>query len=126
MARILVVDDEPLIRTVLMRALRPEHEVVSVSDGGQALALLRSREHFDVILCDLSMPVVGGGLVYFEAALLAPQLAKRFVFLFGGTTTHGDRSLLEGVDQPKLEKPFTIAELRAAIDAVLSTPLATG
>jgi CheY-like chemotaxis protein len=118
-ARILVVDDEPLVRTTLVRLLQADHDVVCVADGGRALALLRSGEHFDVILCDLSMPEVGGGLVYFESGLLAPQSTKRFVFMYGGATTERDRQLIEGLDQPRLEKPFTIAELRAAIDEVL-------
>ena len=118
-ARILVVDDEPLLRSALARVLRDDYDVVTVGDGARALALLRSSEHFDVILCDLSMPLVGGAVVYLEAGLVAPETTARFVFMHGGATTAADRSLLHGLDQPTLEKPFTNAEMKAAIEAIL-------
>lgn len=118
-ARILVVDDEPLLRSALARVLRDDYDVVTVGDGARALALLRSSEHFDVILCDLSMPLVGGAVVYLEAGLVAPETTQRFVFMHGGATTAADRSLLHGLDQPALEKPFTNAEMIAAIETIL-------
>ena len=118
--RILVADDEPSIRALLVRLLGATHEVVTVADGSQALALFRSGAQFDVVLCDLTMPNVGGALVYFEVSLLRPEQADKFVFMHGGTTSEGDRALLAGLDQPRLEKPFSIAQL----DAVISTMLA--
>ncbi len=118
--RILVADDEPLIRTLLQRSLEDTYDVVCVGDGGQALALLRAGGKFDAVLCDLSMPVVGGALVYFETALLAPQQARRFIFLSGGATAESDRALLEGLDRRRLEKPFSLAALRSAVAGVVA------
>jgi CheY-like chemotaxis protein len=118
--RILVADDEPSIRALLVRLLGPTHDVVTVADGSQALALFRSGAQFDVVLCDLTMPNVGGALVYFEVSLLQPAQAEKFVFMHGGATSEGDRALLAGLDQPRLEKPFSITQL----DAVISTMLA--
>lgn len=118
--RILVADDEPLVLKTIERLLGAEYALTSVNDGAKALALLRAGERYDVVLCDLSMPEVGGALVYFETALLAPEQARRFGFIFGGTTTHTDRQLLDGLDQPRLEKPFTSRELRGMIETILA------
>lgn len=118
--RILVADDEPLVLKTIERLLGTDYAVTSVDDGAKVLALLRAGERFDVVLCDLSMPEVGGALVYFETALLAPEQARRFGFIFGGTTTQTDRALLDGLDQPRLEKPFTSAQLRGMIATILA------
>jgi DNA-binding NarL/FixJ family response regulator len=60
--RVLVVDDQPLIRRglAMMLATEPGFEVVGqAADGGEAIECVR-REHPDVVLMDLQMPNVGG------------------------------------------------------------------
>lgn len=60
MARILSVDDEPLIRTFLRVTLESAgHEVTAVASGAEALDRLRA-ETFDLILLDLMMPGMSG------------------------------------------------------------------
>ena len=105
--------------SLIERALGTDNDVLCVDDGDKVLALLHAGERFDVVLCDLSMPTMGGALVYFEAALLAPEQARRFIFLTGGATNPGDQLLLDRVQQPTLDKPFSIVELRLVIDGVL-------
>lgn len=59
-ARILVVDDDESIRTLLAEFFREEgYEVRTAVHGRQALDLI-SESPFDVILTDMSMPVMGG------------------------------------------------------------------
>lgn len=118
-ARILVADDEPLIVALIERTLGKEYELVCVGDGRKALALLHAGERFDVIVCDLSMPAMGGALLYFEAAVLAPEQAQQFVFVTGGATNSGDQALVDRAQQPTLTKPFTIAELRFVVEGML-------
>ena len=61
MARILVVDDEAFMRQYLEEVLEDEgHEVLSASDGREALRLLRDGAAPDVILLDLMMPGMNG------------------------------------------------------------------
>lgn len=119
-ARILVVDDDRLVLGAVTRALGVEHELVLAEDGTKALVLLGSDDVYDVVLCDLVMPHVGGAVIYEEIAMLRPELARRFVFMHCDAMTDYDRRLLELVDRPAIRKPFTAAALRHAVDELLA------
>ena len=114
-ARVLLVDDEPLIGRTVERMLAGEHEVVSLTSASAALDRLTSGEHFDVILCDLMMPEMTGMELYDALGERAPALRSRMVFLTGGAFTPAAEAFLERVARPCVNKPFGIAELRAAI-----------
>ena len=58
-ARILVIDDEPLIGVIVQRALRTL-DVSACTDAHEALAAIRGGRRYDVILCDLMMPAMTG------------------------------------------------------------------
>lgn len=120
-AHILVVDDDPHILHLIDRVLGSDHDLVLVDGGDAALALLRRGPKYDLVLCDLSMPKIGGAQVYTEVAAVRPEMAKRFVFLHGGATTDRDSALLERVDRPSLLKPFTVANLRFVVDGMLAS-----
>ena len=60
MAKVVVIDDEPNIRTFLDMLLRPQgYDVLLVDNGWRGLQLYR-QEHPDVILLDLNMPELDG------------------------------------------------------------------
>ena len=58
--KVLIVDDEELIRQLLFEALSDRHEVYTASDGQEAINLARSIA-FDLILCDYNLPDGNGG-----------------------------------------------------------------
>jgi signal transduction histidine kinase/CheY-like chemotaxis protein len=136
--RILVIDDEPMICSVVRRLLGDEHEVVAVSSVKEALARLdegqsaqdgdgdgdgegdgngdgEGKADFDVILCDLMMPDTTG--MDLHAALMAsrPTLASRIVFMTGGAFTQTGRQFLDSVPNARVEKPFNAAALKALV-----------
>jgi CheY-like chemotaxis protein len=81
--RILVVDDEPDVRTFLTAVLEDNGATVfSAADGDEGLALAR-KERPDLITLDLSMPGMDGGKV-FEAIRKDPELAKIRVCIITG------------------------------------------
>ena len=113
-ARVLVVDDEPLVGTVLRRTL-VEHDVTVVESARAALDRLASGERYDVVLSDLLMPELTGMDLYRAVAASRPELAGRFVFLTGGAFTPAAREFLETEKVEWVEKPFDVAALRAAV-----------
>lgn len=108
--RILVVDDEPLLGAVLRRGLR-QCEVVWASSGSEALTKFASGERFDVILCDLVMPGVGGDDLYREVQRTAPEDVDRIIFIAGGATTESARRFIETVPNHVVDKPFDLGRL---------------
>jgi CheY-like chemotaxis protein len=103
--RVLVIDDEPAIGRAIQRVLGAAHDVVVETSARLALQRLAGEPNFDVILCDLMMPNLGGVDVFASLSASAPELAKRIVFLTGGATTANI----------VLAKPFTSEALRRIV-----------
>lgn len=114
-ARILVVDDDRAIVIAFTRLLRAHYEVVGLTDARQALALILGGERFDVILCDLFMPGMGGVEFYGELTALDDDIAQRVVFLSGGAFTDSMQSFLERIPNQTVSKPFDSEKLLGLI-----------
>ena len=115
--RVLVVDDEPGVLEAIRRLLAREHDVTTASSGRLALELLADEPGFDLILCDLNMPELGGMQVHGELVRTRPELARRIVFMSGGVFTEASRAFLDSVDCPVLAKPFDPDELRSRVSS---------
>ena len=114
--RVLVIDDDPMVGTVIARTLAKEHDVVATISASDGLARLRGGERYDVILCDLMMPQMTGAELYTELHTFEPALAERMIFLTGGAFTTAARTFLDTVANAKLEKPFNTQELRGLVN----------
>ena len=111
---VLVVDDEPSIGLVLRRALR-EHEVVAVTRATEALEILGSGKHFDVILSDLMMPEMSGMDFHDELARRSPDAAERVVFMSGGAFTPAANAFLDRITNLRIDKPFDPHRVREIV-----------
>jgi nitrogen-specific signal transduction histidine kinase/CheY-like chemotaxis protein len=109
-ARILVVDDNDLVCKSIVRILRGQ-DVAVAEDGEQALKLLQSSQPFDLILTDVVMPRMGGIELYETLLARDPDLARRVVFMSGGTLTDRADDFFRAVRNRRIEKPFTSAQL---------------
>jgi CheY-like chemotaxis protein len=116
-ARVLVVDDHPLLLTYAMRALE-EHDVEGVRSAESALARVRAGERYDLIVCDVDMPGLGGHELHAVLWFDAPEQANRMLFTYGAIPEDAIGYLFE-VQNPKLEKPFAPDTLRAVVAARL-------
>ncbi|HXI55692.1 MAG TPA: response regulator, partial [Polyangia bacterium] len=114
-ARVLIIDDEPMIVSALRRSLGAEYNVTGLIDGREALARLERGERFDVILCDLMMPDLNGMDFYDELSRVAPDQRDRMIFVTGGAFTPRSREFLERVPNPRVEKPIDFQNLRSLI-----------
>jgi PAS domain S-box-containing protein len=118
--RVLVVDDDEKSALVVSRALAAEHDVAITHDADEALARIDQQHHgFDVIICDMMMPVKTGVEFFADLAERDPEQSKRVIFLTGGAFTVKTREFLDRVPNTRLEKPFDLQSLRAAVNRLL-------
>lgn len=116
--RILVVDDEPMVRTLIARVLTDAgYEVVVVADGRAALEAARGAEtKFDMIVTNNYMPGLSGPELVARVRHDFPDLP----ILHVDDVTHRRRANELPADVPTIYKPFSIAILREAVRKLLS------
>src|SRR5688500_20071046 len=123
MAIILVVDDEESLRRILVRFLSGlGHNVITATNGADALTLLED-DGVDLLVTDINLPQVDG--IEILETLSARGKNVPVIAMSGGGTF--DKSLLLGSSSllgalETLEKPFELDALRASVDRVLSRP----
>lgn len=117
--KVLVVEDEPLVREVLEVYLSSDgHEVVLAENGVDGLEKFEAGQ-FGLVLTDRAMPEMNGDQLALAIKERSPQTPV--VLLTGfGDLMQGEGEKLPGVDMV-LSKPFTMASLRDAIARSLKT-----
>lgn len=123
MKRILVIDDEEIIRIPISEALsRSGYEVHSAGDGKQGLALFNANP-IDLVITDLIMPDTEGLETIMALRKLRPDL--KIIAISGGAFVHGSQYLKLaqrlGADRV-LAKPFSLSELKITVDALMNPP----
>lgn len=117
--KILSIDDEATVTLAVRRLLAGRYDVTVIDDARLAYDLLLTGARFDVILCDVLMPMLNGMRFYEKVSALDPQQAARILFLTGATTQGAVRAFLDQVPNRRLEKPFSPRELEALIDELV-------
>ncbi len=120
MARILVAEDEEVVRAFVARALTLKgHNVTEASDGGLAAeALAESGSEFDLLLSDIRMPVMDGIALALETAAQHPDLK---ILLMTGFADQQERAHgLDALIHDVIAKPFTLDILLEKVDEALS------
>jgi CheY-like chemotaxis protein len=123
MAKILVVDDEPLIREILTEMLSAVgHAVTAAESGLEGLAKLREGK-FDLVTLDIDMPVMNG-LETLKLLRRDPKVGKTPVLM---VTAHNkvaslDASFENGANG-YIIKPFDLPTLNKTISRALSAPV---
>jgi CheY-like chemotaxis protein len=112
-SRILVVDDEPMVRALIARALSDEgYEVVAVANGQAALDAARGAEaRFDLIITNNYMPGLSGAELIARVRQDFPDLP----ILHVDDISRRGRIPPLPTDIPTIYKPFSIAGLRSAV-----------
>ncbi len=113
-ARVLLVDDEPLLVKSTTRLLRTHAEVVACGLGGEALALAERDADFDLVLLDRRLPDAPGDELL--AALAAVLPGVPFVVCSGAIDEGERRELLLRGAAGFLEKPFRAQELISVLE----------
>ncbi|HDY87016.1 MAG TPA: sigma-54-dependent Fis family transcriptional regulator [bacterium] len=116
-AKILIVDDEPIKRTIMDEELREAgYNVVAVSNPLEAEPYL-SEKHFDIILTDLCMPGQDGLSFLREVKAKNPEQSVIVMTAYGTVETAVEAMKLGAFDY--LQKPFSTEELIIKFDKLL-------
>ena len=116
--RILVVEDEPAMQTLLKDLLeRYGCKVSTANNGKEALEVLQNTQT-DMIISDLKMPEMDGEEFYRICISERPEYKDRFIFSSGDTASRQTHEFLENTHCEVLLKPFSSAQLLAAINRI--------
>lgn len=117
--RVLVVEDDPKVRSVLAHCVGSLHEVAAAGSGDEARDLLTADPGFDAVVCDLLMDNGSGMDLHAWLQASSPALAARMVFVTGGAFCRDVDDFLARVGNPVLLKPIEPADLLRHLDGVL-------
>ena len=119
---ILLVDDERLVVLALAHMLGSEGYHTDLAGNGLEALEKLSVADYDLIICDVRMPVMDGRAFYDQLRDFRPHLRDRVVFCTGDMDNPTTRGFLESSGAPFICKPF---RLRHVLD-VVSARLAGG
>ena len=121
MARILVADDQEMMRDSLASTLAREgHDVVAAADGAAAVARLSAEGaagRFDLLITDLKMPRMTGLELLAEAKRLRPEMPVVLMTAFATVSTAVEAMKLGAYDY--IQKPFDGDEIKLLVDRTL-------
>ena len=118
---ILVVDDSPAMRMMVVRTLRQAgfggNDVKQAEDGAVALDMIRGDEP-DLVLADWNMPNMTG--IELLEALRAEDIKVDFGFITTESTTEMRKKATDAGAKFLIAKPFTVESFQKVLDTVLS------
>ena len=111
MKRILIVDDEPVVRHLIKMCLRGLYHTEEAEDGERAL-MKASSERYDCVITDVQMPRMDGLSLLGEIKKRRPQTR---VIVMSGLNNDYASLAIEGGASCFLPKPFLVNTLREAL-----------
>ena len=113
---ILVVDDEPVIRSIAARALQDDrYQVIEAADGAEAMEAIETAARIDLVISDVLMPGLDGASLAHAIRRRHPDLPILLVSGYGPP-------LILPPNTYFLAKPFTLARLSALAREILESP----
>ena len=118
--RVLVVEDEPTVASLVADVVREEgHDVETILDSVAALERL-TRQEFDLVICDLKMPRMDGRALYEEGVRRGRIRRTGILFITGDTLRPRTLDFVNRDRLPYLAKPFLVDELTKMVRQVLN------
>ncbi len=113
--RVLVVDDESMVRDMLTQMLHVlGYKVVACKDGAEAIEVYgKSPQDYDMAILDMEMPKMGGKSTFLALKAINPEVA---VIVSSGFSVEGEaQSILDAGAKGFIQKPFDMNELKTAL-----------
>jgi CheY-like chemotaxis protein len=118
-ARILIIDDEPMLRRALVRALSRHFDVTGVASCEEALDAIGKRARFDAILCDLHLDGMSGRELCAELERMQVGQAERVIVHSGSPRDLFDDIFIDAVKGRYLQKPASMEDVREIVDVMI-------
>lgn len=123
MPRVLLVDDDELVRATLRNLLRQLGHEVTTADNGRDALYRCGKDQFDVVITDILMPEMEGIETILTLKKLSPDV--KIIAMSGGGRA-GNFEFLKMAERlgadATLRKPFSAEDLTAAVQRVLGAP----
>jgi CheY-like chemotaxis protein len=124
--RLLIIDDEPLVISMLTRLLRSRYDITSTTSGVEGLRLA-SHEPWDAILCDVMLPELSGPQLLRRLQTEGSPVASKVGFMTGGAFGNEATAFLDGLGKDGwLAKPFGVVELEAFVARLAARAIGDG
>jgi PAS domain S-box-containing protein len=107
--KILLIDDDPNVGKALNRLLEGEHDVRCLESPQAALQELLADANYDLIFCDLMMPILNGMDLFEVLRYNRPGYERKIVFMTGDAYSPTVAQFLSQVPNQRIEKPFNLS-----------------
>ena len=116
---VLVVEDEPVVRGVILEMLAEQgYRTLDAVDGPSGMRILRSRERIDLLVTDVGLPGMNGRQLADQARETRPDLKILFITGYAESVAIADGFLQPGMEM--ITKPFDLENLSQRIRAMVS------
>lgn len=116
---VLVVEDDPALRSLLHRMLDETAEVRCVDNGGMAIEFLSRSPEVDLVISDLNLGDMCALSLLRQIESHGERWTHRFLICTGGSVGAEQAGDLEAASIPVLRKPFRVKALRELVDNLL-------
>jgi PAS domain S-box-containing protein len=120
--RILVVEDDPQVRMVIMEALDElGYRAQAVGDATRALEIIEGQSPIDLLISDVGLPGMDGRQLAERARRQRPDLRVLFITAYAQNAAVRSEFLSEGMDM--IFKPFAVEDVAAKVREIIRTPV---
>jgi PAS domain S-box-containing protein len=115
---VLVVEDEPVIRDLIVEVLQDlGYQALEAPDGPSGLRILQSHTRIDLLVTDVGLPGINGRQLADQARVTRPDLKVLFITGYAENATRASGFLDPGMEM--ITKPFAVEALTTRIRAML-------
>jgi PAS domain S-box-containing protein len=116
---VLVVEDEPVVRAIIMEMLQDQgYRALEAVDGPSGLRVLLAEEHIDLLVTDVGLPGMNGRQLADQARETRPDLKILFITGYAESVAMAQGFLLPGMEM--ITKPFDLDKLSMRVRAMVT------
>ena len=120
--RVLVVEDDSALLELIVGVVERVGYIADHAVNGQDALRHLPTHSYDLILCDLRMPIMDGPTFYREIQQRFPDAAPRVVFMTAHQSVEEFVPFLREVSAPVIQKPFSLDELKSTVAQIVGPP----